>query len=55
MKNISIYNIPDIVAKDSQGTRYGVYNPKGEQFKRGVSFPPTDDYIPYVKQTGGWL
>jgi len=43
----------NVVAKDSHGTRYNVYKPKGELFKRGVSFPPTDDYIPYVKQTKG--
>lgn len=43
----------DVIAKDSQRTRYHVHMPKGEQFTRGVAFPPTDDYIPYVTQTGG--
>merc|ERR1712168_317453 len=42
----------NVIGKDSEGNRYNVFKPKGEQFKT-VSFPPTDDYIPYVKQTGG--
>jgi len=44
---------PNVIAKDSHRTRYHVRMPEGEEFSRGISFPPTDDYIPYVKQTGG--
>ena len=42
----------DVIGKDSSGKRYHVREPLGEDFPN-VSFPPSDDYIPLVKQTRG--
>jgi len=44
---------PNIIAKDSHKTRYHLNLPEGEPFSHSVSFPRTDDYIPFVKQTRG--
>ena len=42
----------DVIGKDSYSKRYHVREPLGQDLPR-VSFPPSDDYIPLVKQTRG--
>lgn len=41
-----------MIGKDSFGHRYHVRLPKGERIG-SIQFPPPDDYMPLVKETGG--
>jgi len=42
----------NVIGKDSFGHRYHVRLPKGERIG-SIQFPPPDDYMPLVKETGG--
>ena len=41
-----------MIGKDSFGMRYHVRLPGGESFNT-IRFPPPDDYMPLIKETGG--